>query len=120
MKFKDFIEKGKKTESYKDFKKIENDLNYYRDYIQPMNDAQGNTLRHLAGSAGFAQKHGFWPTMYYGTGKEVDDLFFKHKGLSDTIGDMKNNLYGALIGTTMKAEEPITLYDRIFKGYIEK
>ena len=117
--FKEYIEKQKDSQPYRDFKQYEDEINYFRNYIQPMTNEQANNFRHLGGSARFAQKYNMLPTLYYGLGKEVEDYFIKKKPLADSLGDMKNNLYGAMLGQTMKAEEPETLYQKIYKGYIE-
>ncbi len=116
---KEILDSQKNTQAYKDYQDIVDTLSYYRDNIQPMTDIQGNNFRHLTGSALMAQKHGFIKANLYGLGKEVEDTFIKRKGLADAAGDIKNNLYGSLIGTSVKSMPQNTLIQKIFEGYIK-
>lgn len=109
MPFRDYINKQKESQEYKDYQDIVQDLNEFR-AIYPMTDAQGNTFRHLAGSARMAQLHGLLKSNYLGLGKEFDDLFNQNKGFKDSLGDLKNNLYGSLIGTVTKELPKNKLY----------
>ena len=116
MNLKEIIENGKNTQYYKDYNNIVNELNYYRDNVYPMTDAQGNTFRHQAGAAAMTQKYNPFITNFYGVGKEIEDYFIKHKSGKDSLGDIKNNLYGSIIGQVAKNAPRNTLYDWIYKG----
>lgn len=119
MNLEEFLNKQKQSQAYNEFKEIENEINLYRNKIQPMTDEQGNNFRHMAGSAAYSQKHNPILTNIYGFGKEVEDFFVKKKSLADSVGDIRNNLYGSLIGTTVKAMPRRTLYDLIFDKQIK-
>lgn len=108
------IEKQKQTPIYKDFKTYESEINNFRNNIQPMTDEQGNNFRHLAGAGAMAQKYGFWLANYKGLGKELDDYFIKHKGLKDSLGDIKNNFTGSLYGFLNKDKPRSELYRLIY------
>ena len=45
-----------------------------------------------------ARKYGALTANLLGLAKEYDDYFNKHKGLEDSLGDIKNNLRGSMIG----------------------
>ena len=116
---KQILDSQKNSHAYKDYLDIVDMLNYYRDNIQPMTDEQGNKFRHIAGSALMAQKQGLIKSNLYGLGKEVEDTFVKHKGLADAVGDIKNNLYGSIMGLGVKSMPQSTLINKIFNGYIK-
>ena len=116
---KQILDNQKNSQAYKDYQDIVDALSYYRDNIQPMTDEQGNNFRHIAGSALMAQKYGLIKSNLYGLGKEAEDTFVKHKGLADGVGDIKNNLYGSLIGAGVKSMPQNTLIQKIFEGYIK-
>lgn len=113
------IEKQKQTPIYKDYKIYENEINNFRNNIQPMSDEQGNLFRHLAGAGAMAQKHGFWLTNYKGLSKEFDDYFVKHKDLKDSLGDIKNNFTGSLYGVLNKDMPRSDLYRLIFEEQVK-
>lgn len=116
MGIKDIIEKGKQTSYYNDFLDIEQEINNYRNNIQPMTDEQGNNFRHIAGSARMTQKHNPFLANGLGIGKEIEDYFIKNKSGLDSLNDIQNNLYGSLVGQMVKKAEPRTLFDWIYKG----
>jgi len=115
MSLKDFINEQKEIQPYKDYQNIVNELNDYR-AVNPMSDEEANVLRHRGGSARMTQQYGFIPANYYGAGKEVEDYFVKNKSGIDSLGDLKNNLYGSLIGAPLKELPRKTLYDYIMQG----
>lgn len=82
---------------FKDYENTVNELNSYRSQY-PMTNEEGNDFRHLAGSAVMAREYGVLTSNILGLAKEYDDYFNKHKGLRDSLGDIKNNLYGSIIG----------------------
>lgn len=107
------------TPYYKDYKQIVQGLNSYR-YLNPMTNEQGNKLRHLAGSAVIANKYGMLTANILGCLKEYDDYFNKHKGAKDSLGDLKNNLFGSIIGQVMPPQSNGTrLFDLIYKGFVK-
>lgn len=115
MSLNEFFKQQTETAAYKDYENIVNELNKFR-LNNPMTNSQANILRHRAGSAGFAQQHGFFPAIYYGLGKEVKDLFVDKKGLADSMEDLGNNLYGALVGKFSPNKTRQTLYEQIYQG----
>ena len=108
-----------KSNYYGDFKNFEGEINAYRNKIQPMTDEQGNTFRHMAGSAAMTQKYNPILTNKLGTAKEVDDYFIKHKNGWDSLGDIKNNFIGSIVGQKNKYMPRKSLYDLIFKDFIK-
>lgn len=104
---------------YNEYEQYKGEIDNYRNHIQPMTDNQGNNFRHLAASAAFAQKHNPFLVNGLGAMKEADDYFLKHKNGWDSIGDLKNNLYGSMIGVTHRAVPRNNLYDLIFEKVIK-
>ncbi len=113
------IEQEKQKSFYQEFKQYEQEINNFRNNIQPMTDEQGNNFRHLAGAGAMAQNRGFWRTNYNGLGKEFEDYFVKHKGLKDSLGDIKNNFTGSLYGVLNKDMPRSDLYRLIFEEQVK-
>lgn len=119
MNLSDIIEQGRNSQYYNDFKNLEAEINAYRNKIQPMTDEQGNKFRHMAGAAAMTQKYNpFWVNTL-GIAKEVDDYFIKRKDGLDSIGDLINNLRGAVVGQINKNIGRKSLYDLIYGKYIK-
>jgi len=108
------FEQEKQKPLYQEFKQYEQEINNFRNNIQPMTDEQGNKFRHLAGAGAMAQNRGFWRTNYNGLGKEFEDYFIKRKGLKDSLGDIKNNFTGSLYGFLNKDKPRSELYRLIY------
>lgn len=119
MRLYDLIENAKHNKFYNDFENYEREINAYRNKIQPMTDEQGNTFRHTAAAAAMTQKYNPVLTNILGIGKEIEDYFIKHKNGRDSLGDLKNNLKGSIIGAQNKYEGRKSLYDLIFDKYIK-
>lgn len=116
MLFEKMIEQGKKSKYYQDFKTIEDEINHYRNHIQPMTNEQGNTFRHRAGSAAMAQLYNPVLVNGLGVGKEFEDYFLENKSGWDSWRDLGNNLYGSIVGSFNKETPRRSLYDMIFEG----
>lgn len=105
---------AKNLPPYKDFKNYEREINAYRNKIQPMTDEQGNNFRHMAAAAAFSQKYNPIYTNAFGLAKEAKDYFIDNKSGLDSLGDIRNNFYGSLIGNKYKDVDRKTLYDLIY------
>lgn len=120
MTLSDLLDNFKNNNNaYGDFKNYEREISAYKDKLQPMTDEQGNIFRHIAGSSAMTQKYNPFYVNMLGLGKEFEDYFIKHKNGLDSLGDLKNNVKGSVIGQQNKYMPRKSLYDLIYNGYVK-